>query len=107
MRRYKVTQRPGDWRSEDLSAGGHRDENRPWVILDGALDAYCALPDTTGSNLLPLEWHTQNGALAWLSRCYRHWGEVPLLEGDAIPYESAREHLGQHYFRRTRPTLIP
>ncbi len=69
---------------------------RPWVIFDGAMKGYCALPDDGDpSTLMPLEWVTQHGAQAWLMRCYRTWGEVPLVGGGAVPYNVARERVGR------------
>ncbi|CAA07151.1 gp27 [Lomovskayavirus C31] len=97
MRRYRVTQRPPEWRQElQRTEDGNPPVVRPWVIFDGAMKGYCALPDDGDpSTLMPLEWVTQHGAQAWLMRCYRTWGEVPLVGGGAVPYNVARERVGR------------
>jgi hypothetical protein len=98
MRRYRVTQRPPEWRQEVQQTDEGRDPvaPRPWVIFDGAMKGYCTLPaDDDGSNLLPLEWQTANGATAWLMKCYRTWGRVPLIGGADVPYDVSREKVGQ------------
>jgi hypothetical protein len=82
MRRYRVTQRPPDWRTEVLK---RTEEHRPWVILDGEVRGYCTLPE--GANRLPLEWTSKEAAEAWLARCYRVWGRIPLIDGEAMPYD--------------------
>jgi len=93
MRRYRVTQRPPEWRQQ---VSNNPNAERPWVIFDGRVKGYCALPNEGDpSTLMPLEWRTQNGAQAWLMRCYRTWGGVPLLSGEAVPYDISRERVGQ------------
>ena len=76
MDRYTVTKAP---------TGRKR-----WVITDAALGgAYCTLPDDPTAdrpNLLPLEWRTRQGALAFLQQARRVWasGAVQAPEG-ALP----------------------
>jgi hypothetical protein len=65
--------------------------DRPWVILDQELEGYCTLP--AGSERLPLEWKSAEAANAWLARCYRHWGRVPLMFGEYEPYDANRERV--------------
>jgi hypothetical protein len=93
MRRYRITQRPPDWRQEVTRTDEalRPREARPWVILDQELEGYCTLP--SGPERLPLEWQTSEGANAWLARCYRMWGRVPLMFGEYEPYDANRERV--------------
>ncbi|MEG8276368.1 hypothetical protein [Streptomyces sp. AHA2] len=93
MRRYRITQKPPDWRQEVTRNGEAPPPrgDRPWVILDQELQGYCTLPD--GDERYPLEWRTKAGANAWLVRCYRMWGNVPLMHGEHEPYNPKQERV--------------
>lgn len=70
--RYLIRRKPGK--------AGARDP-KPFVIYDRVLRGYCTLSD--GSNLLPLEWRSYEGAQAWLFQCRTAWlaGIVPTPKG--------------------------
>jgi hypothetical protein len=71
-----------------------QDGEKPlWGIYDHHIGAFCTMPDSDSEhpNLLPLEWHSRDGAAAWLHRCYTAWqlGRVPAPD-DWEPYVAAQ-----------------